>query len=100
MALASARRTIEANQVLTLLLSTHLYAACQAIDLRVLDKLFRFRLAKTVSTVAESHLKAHLSETDLKEACVAAKDHIMRRLDQTTSADSVPRITVCSCASS
>ena len=94
MALASARRTIEANQVLTLLLSTHLYATCQALDLRVLDKLFRFRLAKTVSTAAETHLKEHLSDSDLKEACVAAKDHIMRRLDQTTSADSVPRITV------
>jgi len=94
MALASARRTIEANEVLGLLLASHLYAACQAVDLRVLDLSFRARVAKIITARADTHLKSYLAEGALESTYATVVDLVMRRLDQTTSTDLVPRINV------
>ena len=92
MALASARMTMEAIDLLTMMCACTLYAGCQALDLRVLHDIFLNKacnqiinytkeifaagLSSDVMDTLETQLMAHLTETwkasgkkDLRERC-------------------------------
>ena len=110
MALASARRTIEANEVFTLvcsasynglpeltrsqLLASQLYACCQAVDLRVMDLAFRVKLQEVVADRLASHFS--IPKEKLAVVTLTTCEQIYTRLDQTTSTDLVPRMQVSS----
>lgn len=74
MALVSARATINSLEVLTILISSYLYALCQALDLRALQHEFMEGLSKVVSEEADAHFHDLAPEADLtslkKEMCI------------------------------
>ncbi|GAA5949814.1 hypothetical protein JCM3765_007701 [Sporobolomyces pararoseus] len=92
LALISARKTSDANDVLSLLLATHLYCVLQAIDLRAME--FEFKKLHNPSIVES--LKQHFgsflsSEVELEALVSKVKKALAKRLDQTASYDLEPR---------
>lgn len=92
LALISARKTAEANDVLSLLLATQVYCVLQAIDLRAME--FEFKKLHNPSIVES--LKQHFgsflsSEAELDALVSKVKKALAKRLDQTASYDLDPR---------
>src|SRR5689334_21088943 len=81
MALASARKTHESCDVLTLLLATQLYCASQALDLRFQDNLFRRALKEQILPAS---LKS-FSPSDVNSRKIY--NGMCLRLDSTNSKD-------------
>jgi len=93
MALASTRKTIEAAEVLSLLMASHLYICCQAIDLRVADAIFRSSLAHSIGRLMGKHFTPLGMQPQVIETLTAAvREKMFRRLEQTASMDSKPRM--------
>lgn len=90
MAFVSARKTMEAVDVLGLLLSTQLYCALQAIDLRAMDSAFRVRCSELLASSLRTHFP-DLSADELAKVDKAASRALAKRLDATPSMDSGPR---------
>lgn len=90
MAFVSARKTMEACEVLGLLLSTQLYCALQAIDLRAMDVSFRSHAAELLKSTLAAHFP-ELSEAELEALNKLCAQSLGKRLDATPSMDSVPR---------
>ncbi|MBW0491928.1 hypothetical protein O181_031643 [Austropuccinia psidii MF-1] len=86
LALISARFTIQAIEVLSMQLSAHLYVACMAIDLRVMDQLFRKVLYSNLAGLLKSHFNSY--PTEAQDALFEA---LVRRLEITTTLDSEAR---------
>ncbi|KAM0793291.1 hypothetical protein ACM66B_000751 [Microbotryomycetes sp. NB124-2] len=93
LALISARKTAEANDVLSMLLATHLYCVCQALDLRYLEFAFREKFNPAVANGIESTFGNFLSKDQLSTLSSKVTLAIWRRLEQTTSVDLEPRWT-------
>ena len=108
LALISARKTAEANDVLAMvrsafslystetdvsqqLLSTHLYCACQALDLRYLEFAFKEKFNPTILTSLTTSFSAFLSTEEIALLATKIRSAIWRRLEQTTSVDLAPR---------
>lgn len=111
LALISARKTVEANDVLAMvgearlsytsilltlfttpqLLSTHLYCACQALDLRYLERTFRNEFDPTILSSLSQYFSSFLTSEELTTLTTKLTSTIWRRLEQTTSVDLVPR---------
>lgn len=91
LALVSARKTTEALDVLTMLLSTHLYCVCQAIDLRFIDLQFRESLAHQLKASIETSFGSMLGEPQQVVLLAVISQVIAIRLDQTSSMDLEPR---------
>lgn len=91
LAFISARKTIEACEVLSLLLSTHLYCATQAIDLRMLDANFQAEVRTLLEGLIEKHFSAHLSADKLAHMQKMTFIALIKRLEHTSSMDSTPR---------
>ncbi|KDE05048.1 phenylalanine ammonia-lyase [Microbotryum lychnidis-dioicae p1A1 Lamole] len=91
LALISARKTAEANDVLTLLMSTHLYCALQALDLRYLEFTFRERFNPMILESLRSTFGGLLDEKTAKVLGVKVVGAMWRRLETTTSVDLVSR---------
>ncbi|KAK4057992.1 hypothetical protein OIO90_000731 [Microbotryomycetes sp. JL221] len=91
LALISARKTAEANDVLSMLLATHLYCVCQALDLRYLEFAFREKFNPSVIKSLESTFANLLSKEQLTELANKVTLAVWRRLEQTTSVDLEPR---------
>ena len=72
-------------------MSSHLYAACQAIDLRVADLEFRSQLYGIVSEAVTTHLSSLLAQSDVNALVEAAVVIIFRRLDVSGSMDAQAR---------
>ncbi|GAA6031989.1 hypothetical protein JCM8097_003376 [Rhodosporidiobolus ruineniae] len=90
LALISARRTMEANEVLTMLLATHLYAVLQAVDLRALELDFRAAFEPTLSTSLSTHFGGALSSSGGLTADALAtkvKKALYKRWEQTGAYD-------------
>ena len=60
LALISARKTEEALDILKLMLASHLYALCQAIDLRQLEQILVKAVLEVISSVSDA---CHLPES-------------------------------------
>ncbi|KAH9821321.1 phenylalanine ammonia-lyase [Melampsora americana] len=92
LALISARKTIEAVQVLKLLMASHLYCLCQAIDLRVLDINFKSNLKPEMEGLVKSHFGTHLPSESLENLTLKILTSFHERYSQTSSLDSIVRI--------
>lgn len=94
LALISARYTIQSVEVLSMLLSAHLYVVCMAIDLRVIDQLFRKELAQLLPILLRNHFKSRLEEAPhefFEGAPHELFEGITQRLETTGSVDSEVR---------
>lgn len=91
LALISARKTAESNDVLAMLLSTHLYCVVQALDLRYLEHTFASTFNPSVHSALTTAFGLYLSDRELASLALKVKSAIWRRLEQTTSADLVDR---------
>ncbi|KAG0145230.1 hypothetical protein CROQUDRAFT_723546 [Cronartium quercuum f. sp. fusiforme G11] len=95
MAFVSARYTIQAVEVLSMLMSGHLYVACMGIDLRVMDLLFRQSLADRMPSMLLKHFDQS-GNVDKKQKWAmklarAILPILYRRLEHTGSMDSHQR---------
>ncbi|WAR54669.1 hypothetical protein PtB15_4B286 [Puccinia triticina] len=86
LALVSARYTIQAVEVLSMLLSAHLYVVCMAIDLRVIDQMFKKELEGLLPALLDSHFKS--KPTQASDSLIGA---LTPRLEATASLDSDAR---------
>ncbi|GAA5861329.1 hypothetical protein JCM1840_005336 [Sporobolomyces johnsonii] len=92
LALISARKTAEANDVLSLLLATHLYCVLQAIDLRAIEFEFKKLFDPTLATSLKQHFGAFLStDAEIASLAIKVKKALDKRLDQTATYDLAPR---------
>ncbi|PLW29158.1 hypothetical protein PCASD_10925 [Puccinia coronata f. sp. avenae] len=87
LALVSARYTIQAVEVLSMLLSAHLYVVCMAIDLRVMYQMFIKELQGLLPVLLNSHFKSQPTQA-AAEALLGA---LLPRLEATSSLDSEAR---------
>ena len=92
LALISARATINALEVLSMLTSSYLYLLCQAFDIRALQADFNHMLI----TIAEEELSAHFGTSlPQHEFAPVFRDilkSMYRALDSTTTMDAAPRM--------
>jgi phenylalanine ammonia-lyase len=72
-------------------MATHLYAACQAIDLRVIEVRFREALGDMLTRTLAQHLGTFLDAKVISSLASTMKDLICRRLEQTSSMDTAHR---------
>ncbi|KAI2781642.1 phenylalanine ammonia-lyase [Daldinia loculata] len=76
MALASARMSAQATEILTLMAAAHLYANCQAVDLRALHNLFVQKATKTLASVTTEFFSGSLSADELEVLQKALAAHV------------------------
>ncbi|KAI9508550.1 phenylalanine ammonia-lyase [Russula earlei] len=97
LALISARATINALEVLSMLTASYLYLLCQAFDIRALQADFNRAFARIV----EEELFAHFGEklSDHKTISQDILKSMLRTLDSTTTMDAAPRMTQVAAAS-
>ncbi|KAF8312121.1 phenylalanine ammonium lyase, partial [Clavulina sp. PMI_390] len=95
LALISARATINALEVLTMLMSTYIYVLCQAVDLRALQREFD----RGIQAIVVDELLRHFpticpSASNIKSGPLFASlmGTIRDTLDNTTTMDNVPRM--------
>jgi phenylalanine ammonia-lyase len=91
LALISARKTLEAADVLSLLLSTHLYCATQAIDLRIMDITFQGELQSLMERLNKQYFASFVGEKELTRLNKILSLAIVKRLEETPSWDSGAR---------
>ncbi|KPV78241.1 uncharacterized protein RHOBADRAFT_47862 [Rhodotorula graminis WP1] len=92
LALISARRTAEANDVLSLLLASHVYCAVMAVDLRALEFDFKRQFYPEISSLLTQHLGSALgSEATTAELVTKVKKALGMRLEQNSTYDLVDR---------
>lgn len=92
LALISARKTIEAVQVLKLLMASHLYCLCQAIDLRVLEINFKSSLRPEIEALVKTHFGSLIPSESLGTLASKILTSFHERYSQTCSLDSIVRI--------
>ncbi|KAH7107817.1 phenylalanine ammonia-lyase [Auriculariales sp. MPI-PUGE-AT-0066] len=92
MALVSARKTLEAADLLTMILASHLYLACQALDLRVIDLTFRAALAASLPELVHTHLGAMVPAGEQPALVKVVEDNIRTRLEHTAAMDAAARM--------
>ncbi|KAI0135138.1 phenylalanine ammonia-lyase [Daldinia grandis] len=76
MALASARMSAQATEILTLMTAAHLYASCQAVDLRALHNLFVQKATKILASVTAQFFSGSLSSDELVVLQKALAAHV------------------------
>ncbi|EMD35483.1 hypothetical protein CERSUDRAFT_116229 [Gelatoporia subvermispora B] len=92
MALVSARATVDAVQVLSLLAASYLYALCQALDLRAMQVEFDAGLRVIVKEKLGEHFGAHLSQDKLDKLYPPVSRAIARELEHTSTKDASERM--------
>ena len=98
MALVSARATVDAVQVLTLLVASYLYALCQALDLRAMQVEFEAGLRVAVQDKLAAHLGPHLSAAELDELYPLVWCALVSELERTSTKDVSQRMQIASTA--
>ena len=74
-----------------MLMSTHLYSALMALDLRYIEFAFRDAFNPTILPALISHFSSFLPSSTLANLGPVVQSAIWRRLETTTSVDLVPR---------
>ncbi|KAH8816718.1 phenylalanine ammonia-lyase [Xylogone sp. PMI_703] len=87
MALASARMSMQAVEVLTMMCACSLYAGCQALDLRALHLLFKRKAVKAISSVTASSFTPGLKPEELDSLQRALEVHFAASWDTTGKLD-------------
>ncbi|KAG8955669.1 hypothetical protein FRC04_007660 [Tulasnella sp. 424] len=101
LALVSARATITALDVLTMLVSSYLYILCQALDLRALNNAFNEGLRDIIQEELHAQFASFVSSpTELTKIGNAVSFAIQQALDShTLIMDAVPRLQTAAAAS-
>lgn len=94
LALISARATHTAVDLVSLMASAYLYALCQALDLRAMDKRFMAVLEKEVVKLANGVLSSRLPAAELAALRKQLWDELSMSLAATTGKDSSERFDV------
>lgn len=89
LALISARATINALEVLSMLTASYVYLLCQAFDIRALQADFNRALASFV----QEELTTHFGERLPTSLSLNMIKSMLRTLDSTTTMDAAPRMT-------
>ena len=89
LALISARATINALDVLTMLTASYLYLLCQAFDIRALQADFN----RAFVPIVEEELFAHFGERLRGRKSQDILKSMFQTLDSTTTMDAAPRMT-------
>ncbi|KAI1383434.1 phenylalanine ammonia-lyase [Hypoxylon trugodes] len=76
MALASARMSAHATEILTLMTAAHLYASCQGVDLRALHMLFVQKAIETITTETNQVFSDVLAPGELEALQKALAAHV------------------------
>ncbi|KAI1775649.1 phenylalanine ammonia-lyase [Hypoxylon cercidicola] len=76
MALASARMSAHATDILTLMSAAHLYATCQAVDLRALHLAFIQKAKETIASVTAQSFSSSLVAEELEALQKALAKHV------------------------
>ncbi|KAI0041343.1 phenylalanine ammonia-lyase [Auriscalpium vulgare] len=92
LALISARATINALEVLSMLTSSYLYLLCQAFDIRALQADLRKELITIIEEELPAAFGAHLSGHASAALVPAILKTAYATLDATTTMDSAPRM--------
>jgi len=102
MALVSARATINALDVLTMVVSSYLYIVCQALDLRALNAVFTQELREIIETELSVHFGSHFTApSDLRVLNRGVYAAVQKSLDgETLIMDATPRMRTAAAASS
>lgn len=69
MAFASARMSMEASDILSLMCANSLYASCQALDLRVLHRTFVNQAQEILRAITSTHFASQLDPVQLNQLC-------------------------------
>ncbi|KAI0260177.1 phenylalanine ammonia-lyase [Gloeopeniophorella convolvens] len=93
LALISARATVTAIDVLSMLTATYLYLLCQALDLRAMQAEFETELRDIVQEELQTRFGAHLSSSsDAAPLFKTVFDTMLVTLDATTTMDAGDRL--------
>ena len=92
LALISARATLNALEVLSLLTSSYLYALCQALDLRALQHEFQLEVDEILREQLQDSFSHHLSDGDFDALSGIISRQIRRSLETTSTMDAAARM--------
>jgi phenylalanine ammonia-lyase len=84
MAFVSARYTMQAVELVSLMSACSLYIGCQALDLRVLHLTFLQRATPQLDALTSSLFSQHLSDPDLATLNAALSNHMQKSWPTTT----------------
>ncbi|KAI4867495.1 phenylalanine ammonia-lyase [Hypoxylon rubiginosum] len=87
MALASARMSAHATDILTLMTAAHLYATCQAVDLRALHMAFIEKAKETIASVTAQSFSSSLVAEELEALQKALAKHVSPSWSSSTKSD-------------
>ncbi|KZT55159.1 phenylalanine ammonia-lyase [Calocera cornea HHB12733] len=88
LALISARKTVEALDVLSMLMASYLYVLCQALDLRAQQ----FHLARSMRVLLSQALTKHFGEHVERDLIDSLYELMSDKFDQTSSVDAARRM--------
>lgn len=92
LAFISARKTLEAIEILKMLMASHLYCLCQALDLRVLEIRLKNKLSGIFSETVEQNFGAQLSKKRMDAVVDKIIDRFWFRREMTASLDTKERV--------
>ncbi|EJF57511.1 phenylalanine ammonia-lyase [Dichomitus squalens LYAD-421 SS1] len=92
LALISARATLNSLEVLSLLMSSYLYALCQALDLRALQHEFQLEVDDILREQLQASFGQHLSDADFDSIFGVLSRQIRRSLESTSTMDATARM--------
>ncbi|KAI0008560.1 phenylalanine ammonia-lyase [Xylariaceae sp. FL0662B] len=91
MALASARMSMHATDILTLMTACHLFATCQAVDLRVLHTTFVQKATETIASITTTSFSESLAPEELGALNKALASHVFPAWSSTSKKDLAER---------
>ncbi|EIM82653.1 phenylalanine ammonia-lyase [Stereum hirsutum FP-91666 SS1] len=92
LALISARATVNALDVLSMLTASYIYLLCQALDLRALQFEFYSEVGGIVREELHRHFSSLLAPADITCLLTTIMPKIRKSLDETAKMDAVPRM--------
>jgi phenylalanine ammonia-lyase len=87
MAFASARMSMQAVDILTMMCACNLYAGCQALDLRALHMAFKRKAVEAIASVTASSFATNMKPEDLDSLQRAFQVHVAASWDTTGKLD-------------
>ncbi|KAG9053610.1 hypothetical protein FS842_007710 [Serendipita sp. 407] len=91
LALISARATVAAADVLTMLTASYLYVLCQALDLRAMQLEFKTGIKELMTELFSKHLSTS-NPRSLDSHLPTALENVYQSLDKTVTMDAAPRM--------
>lgn len=91
LALISARYTDSAIDILSMMCASALYSACQALDLRAMNRIFEARWKETLHKSIDTNFKRFMNDKTINDVKAKAWKCAKQELDRTTALDTKER---------